>query len=55
MYLGVILFVIGMLLVGQGTFIPNRLWLICVGLGIIGVAGGLVMINTNTAMMNTEI
>lgn len=53
-YIGIMLFVLCMLLQGPASFLPDQLWVICLGIAIGGFAGSLVNNNSNAAMMHTE-
>jgi len=49
-----VIFVVSMICYGPATFLPDELWLICVGIVIGGVAGSLINNNSSVAMMLIE-
>lgn len=53
-YFGMVVFVVSMIMYGPANFLPDELWLICVGIVIGGIAGSLVNNNSSVAMMLIE-
>jgi MFS family permease len=53
-YFGMIIFVVSMICYGPAKFLPDELWLICVGIVVGGVAGSLINNNSSVAMMLIE-
>lgn len=53
-YFGMVIFVVSMILYGPSSFLPDELWLICLGIVVGGVAGSLINNNSSVAMMLIE-
>lgn len=49
-----VIFVVSMILYGPSSFLPDELWLICLGIVVGGVAGSLINNNSSVAMMLIE-
>ena len=55
MFAGLLLFGLSMLMQGPATFLPDSLFILCIGVGIGGIGGAFVNNNSVPAMFHTEL
>jgi len=53
MHLGTIILSISLLLAGPATFLPDKLWIMCIGFFVMGAGGALINNNNTSAMYLT--
>jgi hypothetical protein len=54
MYYGVLVFGLAMILQGPAPFMPDALWILCIGIAGGGIGGALINNNSTSTMYLTE-
>jgi len=55
MFGGLCFFVFSMILTGPAPFLPDKLWILCIGCGFSGIGAAFVNNNSVPAMFHTEL